>query len=519
MTHSRTAQSRTIVPIVPWIPIVPCEKEAGGQLRQLSYSGNADHLSTGRVTLFDHRILRRIAIATVFAASGWGFAMTAAAQQILPTPPGGDDTVELNLAGSVSLPKLVEAVSKQLDVRFLYSADLVNRQVTIYTPAKLPRRALPALIGSLLKGENLAIVDSDVPGWKRIVDIADMTAYAQTGQADEVLSRDGPAAAVTQVIPVEHLNLTQLSQTFKPFLSKGANFITLPDSQLIIVTDYAQNVQTLVELLKVVDKAVGQPVIDFYIAKNRTPAVLIEQVESLLKSGEGKVTASKDDFKLFNDSSGKRIVIAGEKAVVARIDALLRQLDTGVDFQTRAYRLQNVTAERIDKLIRGLVSSGETESAIETTIDEEGNLLIVRAGIEVHKQVETLLKELDRPVSNAESPIQFYKLKNANAVEVLYSLLALQQAVGVEGVGVAGLGGMGLGGVGPFGTLGGMNVGGVMPVGGFGQTGFGNWIGMARHSAPQRPLAVSATPADKTFACRLTTDVVETRSTRTVSTA
>lgn len=377
-------------------------------------------------------------------------------------PPNPDDTVELNLAGSVSLPKLVEAVSKQLDVRFLYSADLANRQVTIYTPAKLPRKALPALIGSLLKGENLAIVDSDVPGWKRIVDIADMSTYAQTGQADDVLSRDGPAAAVTQVIPVEYLNLTQLSQTFKPFLSKAATFITLADSQLIIVTDYAQNVQTLVELLKVIDKPIGQPVIDFFVARNRTPAVLIEQVEALLKQGEGKAGASPDEFKLFNDSSGKRVVIAGEKAVVARIVLLLKQLDTGVDFQTRAYRLQNVAAERIDKLVRGLISSDEVEAALETTIDEEGNLLIVRAGLEVHKQVETLLKELDRPVSNAESPIQFYKLKNANAVEVLYSLLALQQAVGADG-GVAGLGG-----VGPFGTLGGLNVGGVVPVSGFG---------------------------------------------------
>ena len=49
--------------------------------------------------------------------------------------------VELNLAGTVSLPRLVEAVSKQLNIRFLYSADLANRQVTIYTPARLPKSA------------------------------------------------------------------------------------------------------------------------------------------------------------------------------------------------------------------------------------------------------------------------------------------------------------------------------------------------------------------------------------------
>lgn len=107
--------------------------------------------------------------------------------------------MELNLAGTVSLPSLVEAVSKQMDERFLYSADLANRQVTIYKPAKLPKSALPALLGSLLKSENLAVVDSDVAGWKRIVDFADMVPYATAGDSTEVLAEDGPAAPVTQV--------------------------------------------------------------------------------------------------------------------------------------------------------------------------------------------------------------------------------------------------------------------------------------------------------------------------------
>ena len=173
-----------------------------------------------------------------------------------------DSVVELNLTGTVSLPRLVEAVSKQLDVRFLYSADLANRQVTIYTPARLPKSALPALLGSLLKGENLAVVDSDVPGWKRIVDFTDMVPYATAGDSTEVLAKDGPAAPVTQVIHIKNAQITTIAQSLKPFLSKGANFLTLPDNRLIIVTDYAQNVKTVVELLKLIDAPVGQATLD-----------------------------------------------------------------------------------------------------------------------------------------------------------------------------------------------------------------------------------------------------------------
>ncbi len=378
--------------------------------------------------------------------------------------------VELNLTGSVSLPKLVEAVSKQLNVRFLYSADLANRQVTIYTPARLPKSALPILLGSLLKGENLVVVDSEVPGWKRIVDIADMSTYAATGEASEILARDGPAAAVTQVIPVRNADISKLTQTFRKFLSTGANFIPIPENRLIIVTDYAQNVKTMVELLKLVDDSTGQSTIDFYETENRTPALLIEQVEALIEKSKA-TTGANEEVKLFNDASGRRVIVAGDETRVTKVMQLLKQLDTGMDFQTQVYRLQNVSAERIDKLIRGLVSSDEAETAIETTIDEEGNLLIVRASAEIQGQIKMLLRELDRPVDSTESPIQFYKLKNANAIEVLYSLLALQQAAGSGQVAQAG----GLG-YGQFGTLGGLNVGGVAP-GGILPVGFGGETG------------------------------------------
>ncbi len=348
--------------------------------------------------------------------------------QIASSQNNNESLVELNLTGTVSLPRLVEAVSKQMDERFLYSADLANRQVTIYTPAKLPKSALPALLGSLLKGENLAIVESDVAGWKRIVDFADMVPYATAGDSTEVLAKDGPAAPVTQVIPIKNANITNMAQSLRPFLSKGANFLVLPENRLIIVTDYAQNVKTIVELLKLIDAPVGQATIDFYEAKHRTPGALIQQAEALiLKSAENK---SPKNVKLFNDSSDRRVVVAGESSEVARVLQLLKQLDTGMGFQTRVYRLRSIAANRVQKLVLGLVSPDDGENAIETTLDPDGNLLIVRASPEIQQQVEVLIRELDQPVASNESPIQFYKLKNAKAVEVLYSLLALQQAAG-----------------------------------------------------------------------------------------
>ena len=402
----------------------------------------------------------------------------------------GDGYLDLNLNGTVSLTKLVEAVSQDLGIRFLYSADLADRQVTVYTPARMPQSALPVLLGSLLKGEELAIVDSDVPGWKRIVDVAEMVAHAPPGEAEDVLRRDGPAAAVTQVIPVNNADITKLSTILRPFISKkGASLIPLPEDKVVVVTDYVQNVRRVAEIIKLVDRPKGKAVIEFYSTVARTPASLIEQVELLISDSRDPKAAS--DVRLYDDSSGRRVVVAGDSERVAEVIRLLKQLDSGSDFVTRVYRLQNITAERVDKLIRGFVSSTEAEKAIETTLDEEGNLLIVRTTAGTHRQIEELLKELDQPADSSESPIRFYKLRNANAVEVLFSLLALQQVTG--GNQFAQAGGFNTG---AFGTLGGLNAGGVNGFGGIVPIGFGasGFAGAANQST-RLPLQVNDTAA------------------------
>ena len=76
---------------------------------------------------------------------------------------GGDEIVELNLSGTVKVTTLLDLMSKQLGIRFLHGTDVARRDVTVYTPARMPKKVLPTLLGSLLREANLAVVDSEVP--------------------------------------------------------------------------------------------------------------------------------------------------------------------------------------------------------------------------------------------------------------------------------------------------------------------------------------------------------------------
>jgi general secretion pathway protein D len=377
-----------------------------------------------------------------------------------PSPQGGQ--IRMTLQGDVKLDALVGFVSQRLGIRFEYSDEIANRTITIRTPQDIPASSLPLLLGSVLRTKGLAIVDSDTAGWKRIVEVKDIAKFAAPGKATQVLDRDGPASVVTQVFVLKNLGADPLEKVLKPLQSgDGASIVAIKESNSLIVTDYAASVKTISDLLDLIDKPAGEGVYQVYEAKFQVAPTLIEQVKGILSTQPSEGTASQ--VKLFAEPVGKRIIIAGNADMVRRTMELLKRLDVSLGVTTEVYRIRNTSAERIDKLIRGFVAPPNDENSYQTTVDEEGNLLIVRASEEVHRQIAKLISELDTAVDSDESPIQFYKLKNASAIDVLYSLLALQEAYGSGGYG----GGLPGAFYSPFGGLGfpgsGFGMPGIMP--------------------------------------------------------
>ncbi len=368
--------------------------------------------------------------------------------------------VELNMQGRTQLDGFLNYISRRLNVKFEYTPQIGERTVVLRTPAAIPVSSLPALLGSVLRTESLALIDSDIEGWKRVVDVKDMLQFAPTGEASAVLARDGAAAPVTQVFVLENIPAASLATVLKPFLSNnGSNLINIPDSNVLIVTDYAARVATVADLIEMVDQPGGIAAYELYEVKHQPSATLTDQVKGILTEGQAEKNSG---VSIYNEPLSNRIVIAGSKSLVQRAVGLLKQLDVSLGMTTEVYRLKHTTPERIDKLIKGFIQPQDAERAYQATVDEDGNLLIVRATAEVHRQVTRLIGDLDLPVETSESPIQFYKLRNASAIDVLYTLLALQEAYGAAPF---------QGGVVPAGfysPFGGPGFGGVIPLGGLG---------------------------------------------------
>ncbi|MEM8732877.1 MAG: secretin N-terminal domain-containing protein, partial [Planctomycetota bacterium] len=368
--------------------------------------------------------------------------------------------VELNFEGEITLDALLSYVSKRLGLRFEYSRAVGQRSIVLRAPGAVPVQALPALLASVLKTESLVLVDSEVDGWKKVIDVEGMAGFAPTGRAEDVLAQNGAAAPVTQIFMLKRANPTTLSSTLSPFLSgTGSNIAGIADAGVLVVTDYASNVAAVARLIEILDQPGKDSYLQVYEVRYQDASELAEQAMKVLGAG-GNDSRGVNIVAL---SNGNRIAIAGDARTSDEAMDLLRQLDVSRGMRTRVYRLQHIPVERLDKIAQGFVGAAES---YESTLDEDGNLLVVRASPEVQDKIQRLIEQIDVAVQSEESPIQFYKLKNASAIDVLYSLLALQQAYGIGGVGTAGYQGPLGGGLTP-------NLGYSPTLNGFPNSGFG----------------------------------------------
>ena len=189
-----------------------------------------------------------------------------------------------------------------------------------------------------------------------------------------------------------------------------------------------------------------------------------------------------------------------------------------IDRSVKVHRFDNIRAERVQAILQGMLA-GETWARFTITADKDANLLVVRATSDVHDIFDKIIKELDQPTESPSTPLRFYKLQNANALEVFYTLQALQQLSTPQagfGFGMlgqlganpyaAGLGGLGAGfgnpALGQFGIAPGLgtgvginpfNAGGLNPAMGgrqFGTPGFG----FGTQAGPNRQLETTNLP-------------------------
>lgn len=348
----------------------------------------------------------------------------------------------------IELRTLADIVTKRLKIPILYDDSINTKKVIIRVPVDVPESALLGVLQSALRMKQMALVDADLPGWKQIVPATNMAALAKPVGAGGAVG----FAPVVQVFNLKQADPARVVETVRPFLTpQGGQISPVNGQKAVIVSDFATIVARVEQIIKTLDE--GSPVdVQFIPIKNAEPSVVATTVQQILTTKEGGAPGSQAaGIVITPDERTGQVIVIAPKSRVAEIQELIQGVDKPLNLTTHVYRLKAISPDRVDRLVKNLIGAATVKRAYQSSVDKDSQSLVVSSTDEIHKKIDALLKDLDQPITEGQSPIKFYKLKNTQAADVLATISSLmgEQASVVQPTGGTGESGAGRSLLGP----------------------------------------------------------------------
>lgn len=291
----------------------------------------------------------------------------------------------------------------------------VKGTITVISSKELNANQLYDLFLSVLSVNGFAAV----PSGSVIKIVPDVNAKQMAVPVDVDVAQRGEVL-VTRVIQLENANATDLVPVLRPMMPQFAHLAAIPSANALVVSDRANNVDALNQIIAQLDGVDGDHVEVFPLKDARVDDV-VTMLESL--TGVGNTAgASKDNRQFFRvrvvaDARSNRLLLKGDEQGRKRLRELVTTLDTPNERLggVRVVRLKHASAKQVAEVLRGLVgnegrtvppaSSAAAASTSPTAInaggvsliaDETLNALVVRADPALMKEVISVIDQLDQ---------------------------------------------------------------------------------------------------------------------------
>jgi len=240
-----------------------------------------------------------------------------------------------------NLSTIIEAVAELTGKNFIVDPR-VSAQVTMLSSTPLTPDEFYQAFLSILQVHGLVAV----PTGKVIKIIPD--ANARQVPANDLPANVSSASdeLVTQVIAVTNVSAAQLVPILRPLIPQNGHLAAYPASNMLIISDRANNVNRIVRIIRRIDQA-GDEEIDVIPLEHASAAEIVRVVNSLYpQAGQAE---SGVGVRLVADERTNSVLVSGESAARLRLKTLVAHLDTpleaGGDTQVRYMRYAD--AEKI----------------------------------------------------------------------------------------------------------------------------------------------------------------------------
>lgn len=359
----------------------------------------------------------------------------------------------------VDLRVVAKFISEITGKNFVFDKQ-VRDKVTVFSPTKVTPDEAFRLFESVLKIHGYTTIPSEglikvVPSQKaRTMDVEMRRVPPPRGvsQYDRV---------VTQLIRLDHSDAGEIKLLLNPLIAKTGVLLAYESGNILIVTDYASNIDRLLRIIRAIDvedKGARLSVIPLKFASARDMAAELGEVLKSQPVRGKKHPARLMSFKVVPDERTNNLIVLARGNEMKMIHDLVQRLDVpsprGSD-RIHVYFLKNAVAEDLSKVLNDLAAPGSggkrknggarrllLQEAVLITSDNATNALIIRAERQDFLVLKDIIEKLDiqRAQVLVEAIIMETTFRKAMALGAEWRILNFP----TEGSELAGFGGTNL---------------------------------------------------------------------------
>ena len=354
------------------------------------------HLYIQRVAVFFHakRTPRRSPLWG--RGRGYGgvvrFAATAVLVATVLAGTAAAQTTWIVNGADMPMQEFVNQVAEMTGKTIILDPRQQNAKVTVFSNTELDPDGVYELFLTVLKVHNLGAVENN-----GVVEVLQNTTVKQSGADPVGLDDAASSQLVTRVIPLSHVQASEVVKTIRPLMPQAAHVAAIEDPNVLILADFASNISRLTNLIKQTDVVDEDEIVhrELEHAWVGTVATILEEIapDQLGRGAKGpqavQIVANERNNALI--LKGKLEPIADALRLIDKLD--VQETTTGT---ARVVRLNHGDAVAVAELLRNLVSvKNEAGQEISIQADESLNALVLRADPATMKELLAIVAELD----------------------------------------------------------------------------------------------------------------------------
>lgn len=272
---------------------------------------------------------------------------------------------------------------------------------------------------------------------------------------DEYQERFGLAK---EVVRLNFAEAAQLTAAVQPFLSKKGKIVAHAESNALVILETPAALPKILDIVKALDVEMPEAIVKVMGLRYVSAAKLAEQVQKVFSdesarsgrrgpgvSGHGEaqtdgptkveaVVAPGRAVLVLPEARTNSLILKGHESDVARVQAIVEQLDVPVETVVQSYPLVYVDAGEVFENLLGFLGlqKGDlsAERDLKVYLSSQTNAITVSGTKIDQERVRGFLSQVDVPIPEVPSGVRVYRLENVSAdkvAKVISDLLSEEQ--------------------------------------------------------------------------------------------